>query len=133
MNFLTDAAFYLFYPNPGNVTWSSPKVMLITAVCAAMVALSFGVRAWRKSLKNPVTKKLSRSWFAAGLTFGLSGLLLAACRVNTVQFLSMRILWVVWAILVLWYAYVQVRVFRARHYVIVAPVREQDPRAKYLP
>lgn len=133
MEFLQSAAFYLFYPNPGNASWDSPKALILAGVCLLMVIAAYALRVWRRRLQNPVTKKLSRSWASASFWFGVTGLLLVASRVNTIQFLSMRILWVVWGVLLILYVVVQVRIFRARHYVMISPTRPDDPRSKYLP
>ncbi|MBM3230794.1 hypothetical protein FJZ28_00525 [Candidatus Peregrinibacteria bacterium] len=124
---------YIFWPNPPAPAYSSPKVMLALGVCLLMVVCSFAVSRWRKGLQNPVTRKLSASWSAALLWFGLIGLFLAVCRVEGIAFLSMRLFWAVWALALVAYVLLQWKVWRMRHYEIVPQVKNEDPRARYLP
>ena len=129
MNFL----IYLFWPNPGNATYESPKALALLVFCAVLVVGSLAIRFWRKSLKNSVTRKLSRSWPAASFWFGLTGLILVVCRVEGISYLSMRFLWVLWGLSLLLFLYFQVKLFRARHYEVVPREERMDPREKYLP
>lgn len=129
MSFLT----YWFYPNPGNADYGNPKVLLLLALCVLMIAGSFGLSAWRNRQANPVTKKLSRSWAMAALWFGVVGLVLAVSRVEQIQFIAMRFLWVLWAGFLIAYVVLQVRIFRARHYQVLPRETVVDPRDAYLP
>jgi len=54
-------------------------------------------------------------------------------RVEQIQFLAMRFLWVLWGALLLAYVVFQILRFRARNYVVLPSVRTDDPRDKYLP
>lgn len=128
-----DLIIYLFWPNPGNATYESPKAMALLILCAVMVAGALALKFWRKSLKNGVTRKLSRSWPAASFWFGLIGLILVVCRVEGISYLSMRFLWVIWGLSLLLYLYLQIRLFRARHYEVLPRDDQKDPRLKYLP
>lgn len=124
---------YWFWPNPGNVYYSSPKVLIVMAVCALFVIASFAVRYWRKTLRNPVTKTLSASWPMALLWFGIVGLILVICRVEMIQFLAMRFMWVLWGLVLIVYAVFQLVNFRRRHYVIVAKEKTIDLKDRYMP
>ena len=124
---------YLFWPNPANATYGSPKAMALLIFCALLTLSSFGISAWRKRVKSGVTRKLSRSWATAAFWFGLTGLIMVVARAEEIQFLSMRFLWVIWLALAILFLVLQVRVFRARYYEVVPTVKVDDPLGKYLP
>ena len=67
------------------------------------------------------------------MTFGIIALLLVVSRVESIQFLSMRVLWIVWLAALVAYLVIQIFVFRNRYYVIVEKHRTADIRDKYLP
>ena len=125
------ASHYLFTVNPGNATYGT--MMWGMLLCGALLILSLGLRFWRKRLSNPVTKKLSRSWSSASLWFGVIGFVFIVCRVENIQFLSMRFFWVLWFLFALLYIFFQFRQFRARHYEILPKREQRDPRQRYLP
>lgn len=124
---------YLFWPNPGNADYSNPKVIALLILCALLVLGSFIVRRWRAGIVNPMTKKLSRSWSGAMAWFGIAGLIMVVSRVEDIQFLAMRFLWVLWGLIALAYVLIQLRLFRARHYEVLPKETVIDPRDKYLP
>lgn len=124
---------YLFWPNPEATTYDNSKVMMLLILCGSLVLLSFLLSFWRRRVRNPVTKRLSRTWASAAFWFGVTGLLFIVSRVEGISFLSMRFWWIVWALSVLFYLFVQLRLFRARHYTILPKERIDDPREKYLP
>ena len=124
---------YLFYPNPGQMTYGDPAAIWTVVLCGALIALSFGIRLWRKRLQNAMTKKLSKTWSAASLWLGITGILLMVMRVEQIQFFAMRFLWIVWALVGAAYLLIQLRLFRSRHYQILPRVTVADPRARYLP
>jgi len=124
---------YLFWPNPGNASYSSPKVTLLLLFCVLLIAGTFAIAAWRRKQSNPMTKKLSKSWPAASFWFGIAALLMIISRVEEIQFLAMRFLWVIWIAGVAFYIYVQIRQFRTRHYAVLPRERVLDPRDRYLP
>jgi len=124
---------YLFWPNPGNATYGSPKVTMLFVICVALLVAWFVLRQWRKRLSNPVTKKLSRSWSGAALWFGLVGTFLVISRVEGIMYLSMRFLWAVWFLFLILYLAFQIKQFRARHYEKIDSPSVEDPRDKYLP
>ena len=129
MTFLT----YLFHPNPEHATYSSPSVIVVLVLCAALIVLSFGISSWRKHLQNAVTKKLSRAWSSTVFWFGIVGLVLAVSRVEKIQFIAMRFLWVLWGVFLLLAIVLQWRLFRMRHYAVLPRVGKTDPRDQYLP
>ena len=124
---------YLFWPNPGGVTYGSVKVSAILIVCVILIGAWLVLRQWRKGLTNPVTKKLSRSWPGTALWFGVIGLFLLVSRVEMISYVSMRFLWVIWLACLILYVAFQVRRFRARHYEKIDTPAVEDPREKYLP
>ena len=130
MNFLT----YLFSPNPGHLTYGSTQVIALLTLSAGLMLASFAITFWRGRLQNAITKKLSRVWSSLSFWFGIVGLVLTVSRVEKIQFIAMRFLWVLWAILLLLAVFLQYRFFRMRHYeVLPRKAAPDDPRAKYLP
>ena len=124
---------YLFYPNPGNAAYTSPKALLLLAVCAGLLLIAASIKVWRMKLKNPVTKKLSGTWPASFLWFGIVGLVLVVSRVENIQFLAMRFLWVLWGASFFLFVFFQAKRYRMRNYEVLPKVVSTDPRSKYLP
>lgn len=124
---------YLFWPNPGGASYDNPKVTAIFVVCGVLVLLSFTLKFWRRGLNNPVLKRLSRSWPSACLWFGVVGIVLAVSRVEQVQFVSMRLWWVIWGLCALTYVVFQVFSFKNRYYATIPTQVSEDIRDKYLP
>lgn len=131
---MKDVLIYIFWPNPPTPSYSDPKVALLIALCVALVAGSFALKIWRKNVVNPVTRRLTKSYPAALLTFGLVGLFLLVCRVEGISYLSMRLWWGVWLVCVGVFAFIQFKLFKARHYEIIPQgPTPKDPKQKYLP
>ena len=124
---------YWLWPNPGGWHYSDPKIKILLAICAGLVVLSFLIRLWRSSRSNPITKALSKSWSSALFWFGIVGGILVVSRVETIQFLSMRLLWALWALAFALYVLFQILQFRRRHYTVLERTRVIDEREKYLP
>ena len=124
---------YLFYPNPGAVSYSNPKALALLILCVGLVAASFILKRWRTRLANPVTRRLSRSWSTASFWFGIVGCFLVFSRMESISYVSIRFLWAFWILAFLLYLLVQVRVFRARHYAVLPTEHGEDPRSRYLP
>lgn len=129
MSFLT----YLFWPNPANASYSSPKALVLLIFCALLILGSIAIGQWRKRSRNPITKKLSRSWPSAAFWFGFVGLGLVVARVEQIGYVSMRLWWVVWIGAFAFYLWLQIRLWRARHYEVIPGARTEDPRTQYLP
>ncbi|MDD5103456.1 MAG: hypothetical protein PHX93_03580 [Candidatus Peribacteraceae bacterium] len=124
---------YLFWPNPGNAHYGSSSMLIPLVVCALLVVLSFVFRFWRSRMRNPVMKKLSRSWSAAAFWFGLLGLIFVVSRVEGIGFLAMRLWWVIWGIVLALYLGIQLRFFKMRYYEKLPAEVSNDPRDRYLP
>lgn len=124
---------YLFHPNPGHAGYPDTAIIGLFILLGALVALSIIIRLWRGRIGNPMTRTLSRSWSSAAFWFGLIGLILVVARVEAIQFIAMRFLWVLWWGSVGLYVLFQVRQFMTRHYAVVREVRSVDPLMKYLP
>ena len=124
---------YLFWPNPANAYYNSPKAIALIVVCGLLVLGSFALSFWRKRMRNSVTRKLTRSWPSAAFWFGLTGLVMVICRAEEIQFLSMRFLWVLWLALAVLFVILQIRLWNARHYEVLPTVTKEDPMGKYLP
>ena len=124
---------YWFYPNPGNVHYDSPKVLVIFAVCLLLFVGSFFVAMWRKKQTNSVTRKLSRNWAGRMRIFAYVGIFLVICRVEGIQFFATRILWLVWGLALLGYIAFHVWYWKKKHYTVVTQEKVEDPREKYLP
>ncbi|UPA22162.1 hypothetical protein K8942_03815 [Candidatus Peribacteria bacterium] len=131
--FLFQVFSFLFYPNPANADYSSPKSVALLVLCILLMAGAVALSVWRKKMSNAVTRKLSRTWPTASFWFGFVGLILVVSRVEQIQFVSMRVWWLVWAILAVLYITLQFRLFRARHYEVLPTKVTHDPRSKYLP
>jgi hypothetical protein len=124
---------YLFALNPGGVGYGSPTMLLGLVLCAALIAASFVLRKRRLGYTQPLLKKLSKSWPNVALIFGLAGFVLVVSRVEGIQFFAMRFLWLLWAVLLGLYAYLQRRIFKSRYYEVLPKQVVVDPRDKYLP
>ncbi|MBI3816907.1 hypothetical protein HY285_05190, partial [Candidatus Peregrinibacteria bacterium] len=119
---------FVFAPNPGRATYGSTSILSLLIACGTLVVLSFIIAVWRRSHANSVTRKLSRTWSSVSFWFGIVGLVLVVSRVEQIQFLAMRFFWVLWVLALLVYVFVQLRLFRARHYEILPRVSAADPR-----
>lgn len=124
---------YLFWPNLGISSYDSPKIIAFLSISIGLVVGSFIIKHWRKNSNNPITKKLSRSWASAAFWFGIVGLFLTISRVEGISYVSMRFWWVVWSIALAFYFFLQLKLFRSRHYTPVKTQKKKDPRDKYLP
>lgn len=124
---------YWFYPNPGAVSYENPKIIALIAVSLLLFLSSFALAYWRRRLQNPVTRRLTKSWGSVLRWFSGVGVLLTISRVEGVQFLSIRFLWLLWVLALLAFILFQAWKFRLRHYTILPHVFEEDPREKYLP
>ncbi len=124
---------FLFYPNPGGASYGSGSQLGLLLLCAALIALSFGVRYWRRGLQSAVTKKLSKSWSSVFLWFGVAGAVLVVCRVEKIQYAAMRFWWVMWVVALITYLLFQWRMFMQRNYTVLPKVKREDPRDRYLP
>lgn len=124
---------YWFWPNPAGWQYGDQKVMALLAVCAGLVVASFLIRVWRSKLENGMTRTLTKSWPSFTFWFGVVGLVLVVSRVEMIQFIEMRALWVVWFLIGALFLAFQVVSFRRRHYVVVKQAHIVDEREKYLP
>lgn len=129
MSFLS----YLFDPYPAALPYGSPQTMPFLVLSLGLVLASFALSRWRKRTPNVVTKKLSSAWPTAAAVFGVVGFVLVVARAEDIQYVSMRFLWVLWFVLGGLFAYLQYRLFKARHYEVVKQEHVADPREKYLP
>jgi Ca2+/Na+ antiporter len=124
---------YWVWPNPGSWVYTDPKVLSAIILSLVLVFGSFALSAWRRKQSNPQTRSLSSSWSSASFWFGLIALFLIVCRVEYIQFLAMRALWLVWFASLALYIVFQVLQFRRRHYTILGRPTIVDVREKYLP
>lgn len=124
---------YWFYPNPGATSYENPKVIALLLLGVVLFLSSFLVRAIVRRSQNPVLVRLARSWPSALRWFGGTAVVLTVVRVETIQFLSMRALWIVWGGALLLYFVVQWRIFRFHYYTTQRRAPLQDPRDPYLP
>ncbi len=124
---------YWFWPNPGGWQYADPKVAIALAGCGALILLSFIIKYWRGQLQSSITRSLTSSWSTVLFWFGLLGVIFIICRVEMIQFMAMRLLWLLWALSLGLYALYQLLRFRRRHYVLLDRVKVLDERDKYLP
>ncbi len=125
-------AVYWFWPNPGNADYTSLKSLVLLGVCVLLVITSFVLPQWRKK-QNPQMRKLSSSWAMACGWFGWIGLFLVVARVEGIQYIAMRMWWVVWGLSLLAYVFLQMKFFRSRYYEILPSEPTNDARAQYIP
>ncbi len=124
---------YIFWPNPGSTSYDNPKVIALIVLSIVLIAGSWLITRWRNRLSNQSLKKVSRSWSTASVWFGLTALLFTIARVEQIQFLSMRFLWLIWALILALFIVLQVRAVRMRTYEVLPTITSNDPRSKYLP
>lgn len=130
---MNDFFTYIFWPNPGNASYDSPKALALLIFCAVLVVGSFALSAWRKRQGNQLMRRLSKSWPTAAFWFGLLGLLFVVARVEQIQFIAMRFMWVLWGIGAVIYIVFQLRKYRTRYYEVLPATSVEDPRSRYLP
>lgn len=124
---------YLFWPNPGNTSYADPKITIALLVCALLLIGSYLVKRWRSRNPNPMTRKLSRTWATAMFWFAVTAMIMIVSRVEEIQFLAMRFLWMLWAGAIAAYLFIQMRIYQTRHYTVLPKEAIEDPRDKYLP
>ncbi len=125
---------YIFWPNPPAPAYTDSKVALIIGVCGLMIVSSFLFKRWRNTVQNSMTRKLTKSYGSALLWFGLVGFFMVVCRVEGISYLSMRMWWFVWLLAIAFFVFLQVKMFRARHYEVLPNEQHiEDPKEKYLP
>ncbi len=124
---------YWFWPNPAGWSYTDQRVQVLLGMCLLLVVISFGIGFWRHSLKNSITKNLSKSWSSAAFWFGIVGAVLVASRVEIIQFLAMRAIWALWLLSLIFYIGFQFIQFRRRHYTVMQRTQVRDERDKYLP
>lgn len=113
--------------------YSSPKALALLILSVLLLVGAAVLSAWRKRHSNPRVKHLSRSWASVSFWLGLIGLFLVVARVEEIQFLAMRIWWVLWVVAAVLYVFFQIRHFRAQYYQVLPADTSTDPRAAYLP
>lgn len=133
MFFRMDILTYWLWPNPPHVLYANPKVIALLTMSALLVVASLVLRLWRNRLKASPLKTISSHWSGSIMTFGIVALVLVVSRAESIQFLAMRALWLVWVGSLAAYIAVQYVVFRRRYYVVVDRLRTEDAREKYLP
>lgn len=124
---------YLFYPNPGNADYTSPKALAAIIICIVLMLAALGLSYWRKNMASGPMRKISKSWASAAFWFGLTGAILVVSRIEEIQFISMRFIWVLWTAALVWYIVWQFRNYRLRYYEVLPSTPIIDPRSKYLP
>ncbi len=130
---MNDFLTYIFWPNPGNASYVAPKALALLVVCVVAIVASFVLPRIRTGWQNAQLKKVSKSWATACAWFGWTGLVLVICRVEEIQYLAMRFLWVLWGAALLAYLFVQYKVYRAKYYEVIPSRPAEDSRAQYLP
>ena len=124
---------YWLWPNPAGWHYQDQRVVVLLVISIVLILLSFLFRRLRAYCSGSVTRQLMSSWPSASLWFGGIALLLTVSRVETIQFLSMRVLWALWVLFLGLYCMLQIVQFRRRHYTIIKQTSVFDEREKYLP
>ena len=128
MKYLT----YLFWPNPGVASYAHPALLLLLIFCISLIAAGMTLR-WLRVRMDTVTRKLTRSWPIFCIVFGATWCAFVISRVEGVQYLSMRFLWVIWIAALAFIIFLQWKLYRTQHYRIERVSRENSARDKYLP
>lgn len=123
---------YLFWPNPGFAAYGDADMLGLAGACILLIIASFVISFWRRK-QSSMTRKLSASWSSVAFWFGIAGLVLVVARVEDIQFIAMRFLWIVWGVLLLTYVFFQVRRWRLKHFEVLPTTQTHDPRDPYLP
>ena len=108
-------------------------MVAILAFCVMLVVGSFVIRWWSHHEQNARRRLLSRSWPAASLWFGLSGLILVVARVEQIQFIAMRLWWVIWGVTAGFYVWFQVKNWHLRYYEVLPQQKQRNSMERYLP
>ncbi len=123
----------LFYPLPARAAYGSSTLLPLIVLCAALLVAAYAIRVWRSRMGSALFKKLSKSWGTACFWFAVTGFVLIVARGEGIQYVAMRFWWVLWALAAALFVFVQIRLFRARHYEIIPTVKVVDARDEYLP
>ncbi len=124
---------YWLWPNPAGWHYEDSRVMALLALSIGLIVLCFVIGRVRHRMKNPITRSLTAGWPTASLWFGIVALVLTVSRVETIQFLSMRLIWAFWLLSLGLYIFFQMLQFRRRHYTVIQQSQVIDEREKYLP
>lgn len=124
---------YLFWPNPGGVSYLDPHPLIALFVCGTFLLSSLALRVLRARSRSGSFRRLTQSWSRAALWFGIVGLLLVVARVEEIQYLAMRFWWVVFGGSFGLYGALQCRRARLLWYEVIPSATSQDVREKYLP
>lgn len=125
---------YLFSPNPSSIAhYGDVGILALIVLCAVMIAGSFLISRWRRTVQNGLTRKLSGSWSSMSFWMGVVGLVLIVARVERIQIIAMPFLWVVWGLVLLIYVLLQWRIFSLKYYEVMPRNVAVDPREQYLP
>ena len=124
---------YLFWPNPGGVSYAGPHPRIAFLVCGILLLLSLVLRILRARSRSGSFRRLSHGWARAVLWFSLVGLFLVVARVEEVQYVAMRFWWIVWGGSAAGYVFLQWRRTQRLWYEVIPSTPAQDFREKYLP
>jgi hypothetical protein len=130
---MTSILVYWLWPNPGIWLYSTPIVKILLSLGGGLFVASFLLASWRRRLKNPTTRTLSASWPSLALWFGITLVVLVVARVESIQFVAMRLWILLWALLAVLTVVLHALRFRSRHYTVVSTTRIVDERDRYLP
>ncbi|PIP65210.1 hypothetical protein COU77_02025 [Candidatus Peregrinibacteria bacterium CG10_big_fil_rev_8_21_14_0_10_49_16] len=107
-------------------------MITLLSISTGLIVLAVVVRFLRPRL-DAVARKLTRALPSVCTAFGLVGCVLVVSRVEGVQYLSMRFLWVIWFLLLGLFVVFQWKIYRQGHYRIERTSVEVSLRDKYLP
>ena len=124
---------YLFWPNPGGVSYLDPHPLIALLVCGVLLLLALVLRILRTRSHSGSFRRLTQSFDRAALWFGLVGLFLVIARAEEIQYVAMRFWWIVFGGSFALYVFVQCRRARLLWYEVIPSAPSQDLREKYLP
>ena len=133
MNFLKaiiSPSYWLTHQHPVPEMWAYILVVIFGLLCLA--GLTTLMLSFRRSLAAPM-RTLMKKIAAYGWTMGLVGYLFLFFSLQQVAFLSVRLIYLAWAIAAIWWLYYVLfyafKVLPKR----VAEIQAREQREKYLP
>src|SRR3989338_8152624 len=114
MSFLS----YIFWPNPGNADYTSPKVLLVFFLCIVLLLCALVVPRFPVPASSQLRRFRSSLVRSCGL-FGGIGLFLIVARVEEIQYIAMRFWWFLWGISFFVYVFFLWRVYQRSSYAVL--------------
>lgn len=122
--------YWLTHQHPVPERWAYALIILFGLLCLA--GLTAILLSFRGNLATPM-RTLLKKIAAYGWTMGLLGYLFLFFSLQQIAFLSVRMIYLVWAVIAIWWLY------HVLHYAFkvlpkrIAEIQAREQREKYLP